>query len=203
MQFSTKHAVAQLLSYTFHPGILPTVGSLFILYSLPELFGLQALLQWTGIVLVGSYLVPLLIIYLLSLLGVIENVHLIRKQDRIYPYTATIFSMLLTARILMRIGAPVELPLSTIGSAFVLTISTALIPFFKSSAHAAGCFGFLGMYVALHEKYAIGSLQGLLCVILVCIAVCWGRIALNRHTLIELLSGAIIGFGSLYILLSR
>lgn len=203
MQTTLKHSFAQLLSYSFHPGILPTAGSLFILYRLPEVFGLIALLRWTVIILVGTYLVPLFIIYLLSLLGVIENVHLIRKQDRIYPYTASIFSMLLTARILMTNGAPVELPLSTIGSAFVLTASTALLPFFKSSAHAAGCFGFLGMYVALHEKYGNGNHTELTLLIFLCTGVCWARIALKRHTLRELLSGAVIGFSSLYILLSQ
>lgn len=145
----------------------------------------------------------MLVIYVLTLLGIIESVHLIKKRDRVYPYVVAAFSAILTSRILMNINAPIEIIYSTLGSAFVLVASAILIPFFKSSAHMAGITGFSALYLAMYEKYGTGSFEGMLGFLLLCGAIAWARTSLKRHTLRELLSGAILGFLPLYILLYR
>jgi hypothetical protein len=145
----------------------------------------------------------MLVIYILTVLGIIESVHLIKKQDRIYPYVVAAFSAILTSRILMNMGAPKEIIYSTLASAFVLVVSSVLIPFFKSSAHMAGIAGFTGLYLALFEKYNAGNLSTMLVLVGLCGAMAWARTALKRHTLRELFSGGVLGFFSLYVLLSR
>lgn len=203
MRYSLKHTVAQIFSYALHPGILPTIGALYVLFVHPEVFTLNSILRVCAIVFTGTYLIPMLVIYVLTLLGVIESVHLIKKQDRIYPYVVAAFCAILTSRILMNIGAPIEIIYSTLASAFILVASAILIPFFKSSAHMAGIAGFSALYLALYEKYAAGSLYGMLVFLFLCSAIAWARASLKRHTLRELLSGAVLGFLPLYILLSR
>ena len=203
MRYSFKHILAQLLSYALHPGILPTIGALYVLFVHPEIFTLDSILRVGAIVFTGTYLIPMLVIYVLTLLGIIESVHLIKKQDRIYPYVVAAFSAILTSRILMNIGAPLEIIYSTLASAFILVASAILIPFFKSSAHMAGIAGFTALYLAMYEKYSVGSLHGMLVFLFLCGAVAWARTSLKRHTLRELLSGSVLGFLPLYILLSR
>ena len=203
MRYSFKHILAQLLSYALHPGILPTIGALYVLFVHPEIFTLDSILRVCAIVFTGTYLIPMLVIYVLTLLGIIESVHLIKKQDRIYPYVVAAFSAILTSRILMNIGAPIEIIYSTLASAFILVVSAILIPFFKSSAHMAGIAGFTALYLAMYEKYSVGSLHGMLVFLFLCGAVAWARTSLKRHTLRELLSGSVMGFLPLYILLSR
>lgn len=203
MRYSFKHILAQLLSYALHPGILPTAGGLYILFVHPDIFTLESIFRVCAIVFTGTYLIPILVIYLLTLFGIIESVHLIKKQDRIYPYVVAAFSAILTSRILMNMGAPLEIIYSTLASAFVLVASAILIPFFKSSAHMAGITGFTALYLAMYEKYGAGSFNGILLFIALCGAVAWARTSLKRHTLRELLSGALLGFLPLYILLSR
>lgn len=203
MPYSPKHIVAQLLSYIFHPGILPTIGTIYILFALPQLFNLNQVLVYVGTVFVGTYAIPLAIIYMCALLGIIENVHLIKKRDRLYPYTVAAISAFLTSKVLMSLNAPIEVVSSTYASIFVLTISTLLIPYFKSSAHMAGIAGLSGLYLGMFEKYEVGSLTGMLVLLGLSCAIAWARIALNRHSLRELLSGAILGFGSIYVLIAR
>lgn len=203
MRLSLKHSVAQVISYALHPGILPTTGALYILFVHPKIFTFDSILRVCFIVFTGTYLIPMLVIYVLTLLGIIESVHLIKKQDRIYPYVVAAFSAILTSRILANMGAPLEIIYSTLASAFVLVASAILIPFFKSSAHMAGITGFSALYLALYEKYDAGSFYGMLVFLFLCGAVAWARTNLKRHTLRELLSGAILGFLPLYILLSR
>ena len=203
MKHTPKYILAQLLSYGLHPGSLPTVGTLYIIYALPQIFNLESIVRMMSIVLVGTYIIPVIVIYIMTLLGVIESVHLINKKDRIYPYTITTLSALLTSRILTSMGAPVEIIYCSLGCAFILVVSAVLIPFFKSSAHLAGITGFAGLYLGMNEKYGSGEFKNLLIIILLCIALAWARIYLKRHTLKEVLTGSILGFGSIYLLISK
>ena len=203
MKHTPKYILAQLLSYGLHPGSLPTVGTLYIIYALPQIFNLESIVRMMSIVLVGTYIIPVIVIYIMTLLGIIESVHLINKKDRIYPYTITTLSALLTSRILTSMGAPVEIIYCSLGCAFILVVSAVLIPFFKSSAHLAGITGFAGLYLGMNEKYGSGEFKNLLIIILLCIALAWARIYLKRHTLKEVLTGSILGFGSIYLLISK
>ena len=203
MKHTPKYILAQLLSYGLHPGSLPTVGTLYIIYALPQIFSLESIVRMMSIVLVGTYIIPVIVIYIMTLLGIIESVHLVNKKDRIYPYTITTLSALLTSRILTSMGAPVEIIYCSLGCAFILVVSAVLIPFFKSSAHLAGITGFAGLYLGMNEKYGSGEFKNLLIIILLCIALAWARIYLKRHTLKEVLTGSILGFGSIYLLISK
>jgi membrane-associated phospholipid phosphatase len=203
VKHTPKYILAQLLSYGLHPGSLPTVGTLYIIYALPQIFNLESIVRMMSIVLVGTYIIPVIVIYIMTLLGVIESVHLINKKDRIYPYTITTLSALLTSRILTSMGAPVEIIYCSLGCAFILVVSAVLIPFFKSSAHLAGITGFAGLYLGMNEKYGSGEFKNMLIIILLCIALAWARIYLKRHTLKEVLTGSILGFGSIYLLISK
>ena len=203
MKHTPKYILAQLLSYGLHPGSLPTVGTLYIIYALPQIFSLESIVRMMSIVLVGTYIIPVIVIYIMTLLGIIESVHLINKKDRIYPYTITTLSALLTSRILTSMGAPLEIIYCSLGCAFILVVSAVLIPFFKSSAHLAGITGFAGLYLGMNEKYGSGEFKNMLIIILLCIALAWARIYLKRHTLKELLTGSVLGFGSIYLLISK
>jgi membrane-associated phospholipid phosphatase len=203
VKHTPKYILAQLLSYGLHPGSLPTVGTLYIIYALPQIFNLESIVRMMSIVLVGTYIIPVIVIYIMTLLGVIESVHLINKKDRIYPYTITTLSALLTSRILTSMGAPLEIIYCSLGCAFILVVSAVLIPFFKSSAHLAGITGFAGLYLGMNEKYGSGEFKNMLIIILLCIALAWARIYLKRHTLKEVLTGSILGFGSIYLLISK
>ena len=203
MKHTPKYILAQLLSYGLHPGSLPTVGTLYIIYALPQIFNLESIVRMMSIVLVGTYIIPVIVIYIMTLLGIIESVHLINKKDRIYPYTITTLSALLTSRILTSMGAPLEIIYCSLGCAFILVVSAVLIPFFKSSAHLAGITGFAGLYLGMNEKYGSGEFKNMLIIILLCIALAWARIYLKRHTLKEVLTGSILGFGSIYLLISK
>ena len=203
MKHTPKYILAQLLSYGLHPGSLPTVGTLYIIYALPQIFSLESIVRMMSIILVGTYIIHVIVIYIMTLLGIIESVHLINKKDRIYPYTITTLSALLTSRILTSMGAPVEIIYCSLGCAFILVVSAVLIPFFKSSAHLAGITGFAGLYLGMNEKYGSGEFKNMLIIILLCIALAWARIYLKRHTLKEVLTGSILGFGSIYLLISK
>jgi membrane-associated phospholipid phosphatase len=198
-----KYGFSQFISYLFHPGIMPTVGALFVLWSVPETYSWSTIFKITSTVFVGTYASPLIAIVLFRATKIISSVHLIKREDRIYPYITGAACAFATAAFLKNAMAPKEIYLSVYGTAFVLIVSTILIPYFKSSAHMAGAAGFFALYLRLHQRYGTGEPEFLLLLLLFLSAVAWSRISLKRHTLQELLSGGLLGFSTVYALLSN
>ena len=198
-----KYGFSQFISYLFHPGIMPTVGALFVLWSVPETYSWSTIFNITSTVFVGTYASPLIAIVLFRATKIISSVHLIKREDRIYPYITGAACAFVTAAFLKNAMAPKEIYLSVYGTAFVLIVSTILIPYFKSSAHMAGAAGFFALYLRLHQRYGTGEPEFLLLLLLFLSAVAWSRISLKRHTLQELLSGGLLGFSTVYALLSN
>ena len=200
---SLKHSFSQAISYLFHPGIMPTVGAFFVLWSVPETYSWSTIFKITSTVFVGTYVSPLIAILLLRASKIISSIHLIEREDRIYPYITGAACAFATAAFLRTAMAPMEIYLSVYGTAFILIVSTILIPYFKSSAHMAGAAGFFALYLCLHQRYGVGRPEYLLLLLVVLGAVAWSRISLKRHTLQELLSGGLLGFFTVYALLSQ
>jgi membrane-associated phospholipid phosphatase len=200
---SFKHGFSQFISYLFHPGIMPTVGALFVLWSVPETYSWNTIFKITSTIFVGTYVSPLIAIVLFRATKTISSVHLIEREDRIYPYITGAACAFATAAFLKKAMAPEEIYLTVYGTAFVLIVSTILIPYFKSSAHMAGATGFFALFLRLHQRYGVGEPEYLLLLLLMLGAVAWSRISLKRHTLQELLSGGLLGFSVVYVLLSH
>ena len=198
-----KQGFSQFISYLFHPGIMPTVGALFVLWSVPETYSWSTIFKITSTVFVGTYASPLIAIVLFRATKIISSVHLIKREDRIYPYMTGAACAFATAAFLKKAMAPEEIYLSVYGTAFILIVSTILIPYFKSSAHMAGATGFFALFLRLHQRYGVGGPEFLLLLLLMLSAVAWSRISLKRHTLQELLSGGLLGFSTVYALLSH
>ena len=198
-----KHGFSQFISYLFHPGIMPTIGALFVLWSVPETYSWSTIFKITSTVFVGTYASPLIAIVLFRATKIISSVHLIKREDRIYPYMTGAACAFATAAFLKQAMAPEEIYLSVYGTAFVLIVSTILIPYFKSSAHMAGATGFFALFLRLHQRYGLGGTDSLILLLLILSAVAWSRISLKRHTLQELLSGGLLGFSTVYTLLSH
>ena len=200
---SLKYSFSQAISYLFHPGIMPTVGAFFVLWSVPETYSWSTIFKITSTVFVGTYVSPLIAILLLRASKIISSIHLIEREDRIYPYMTGAACAFATAAFLKKAMAPEEIYLSVYGTAFVLIVSTILIPYFKSSAHMAGATGFFALFLRLHQRYGLGGTDSLILLLLILSAVAWSRISLKRHTLQELLSGGLLGFSTVYTLLSH
>ena len=203
MNFSLKHITAQVISYLFHPGILPTIGVVYILFVVPQVIDISFVFRITGIVFLGTYVGPMFGTILLRWTGIISSIHLVKREERIYPYLTAAASMLATANFLARNEVPMEVTFSILASAVVVFASTIALPFFKSSAHMAGIAGFIALYLRLFDFYNQGSLLVVIALSSIAGAVAWARVYLKRHTLFELFSGSIIGFSVLYLLVSK
>lgn len=198
-----RHYIARFLSNSLHPGIMPTIGTVLILGALPETFEWNFEARVVMTVFLGTCIGPFLGIVILRLAGTISSLHLVKQEERIYPYLIGAASMIATGNHLERAGVPIEITWATYLSALVVIISTILLPFFKSSAHTTGVFALYSLYICLHQRYGCGEIEHLVIGAMVLGALTWARLELQKHTLQELLSGALLGFIPMFMLLSK
>lgn len=198
-----RHYIARFLSNTLHPGIMPTIGTVLILGALPETFEWNFVARVVMTVFLGTCIGPFLGIVILRLAGTISSLSLIKREERIYPYLIGAASMIATGNHLERAGVPIEITWATYLSGLVVIISTILLPFFKSSTHATGVFALYSLYICLHQRYGGGEIEHLVIGAMVLGALTWARLELQKHTLQELLSGALLGFIPMFMLLSK
>ena len=103
-----RHYIARFLSNTLHPGIMPTIGTVLILGALPETFEWNFVARVVMTVFLGTCIGPFLGIVILRLAGTISSLHLVKREERIYPYLIGAASMIATGNHLERAGVPLK-----------------------------------------------------------------------------------------------
>ncbi|MCE5213779.1 MAG: PAP2 family protein [Methanobacterium sp.] len=140
----------------------------------------------TSISLIFATIIPSIIAFLWVKYKKLE-IDMPRKEDRFYPLLWILSSYLLGVIILLLISAP---PITTIlmfcyfsNTLVVLIISL----FWKISIHSVGVAGPVAALI-----YVFGYV-GLIALILIPL-VMWSRLYLRRHTLFQVIVGALLGF---------
>lgn len=140
----------------------------------------------TSISLIFATIIPSIIAYIWVKYKKLE-IDLPRKEDRFYPLLWILSSYLLGVIILYLISAP---PITTIlmFCYFSNTLAVLLISlFWKISIHSVGVAGPVAALI-----YVFGYV-GLISLILIPL-VMWSRLYLRRHTLLQVIAGALLGF---------
>jgi membrane-associated phospholipid phosphatase len=144
---------------------------------------------------------PMLMIYLMKYLGLVHDVGLNRRHERLYPYLITIMAMVGTAFYLHMRYAPAWVSMLYIGAGVTAMINLIVNRWWKISAHAAGAAGVVAIFVALqaggHTVYdmmpwIVGS-----ALIAGFMGSC--RVYLYRHTPLQVIAGYTVGFLSVYL----
>ena len=192
--------MAQLISYTFHPGILPTLGAAMLMVFSGHVITPAEFYKTLGIVVAGTYFLPTLCVLVFKKMGYIDSIHMVKRKDRVLPYFAGAMLAFASAKILPATPPFIEVVLSLYAASFIVIMSMALLPFWKSSAHMAGIMGLVALTTHLVETDRL-PYPAIILTVLAAGAVSWARLYLKRHTAKELISGAVIGFTSLYLVL--
>ncbi len=194
---------SHFISWVFVPLLMPVYG-IMLIFSLSFLsyasFGTKLL--FTLIVFGATCLVPMILVLLLKKLGLIQDVGLNGRKERLIPYIITIICMAGTGLFLYMKMAPLWVAMFFIGGA-VAGLVNLLINFrWKISAHAAGIAGVVAMLIQVIKEgpssadmvwWIVGAI---LCAGLLGSA----RIWLGRHTLMQVLAGSAVGFLSVWTL---
>ncbi len=184
---------AQVLSYLLHPAVYPLLGVLAVIRFSPYFVDVETLFLTLALVFTGTYIIPVLLSFLLYKLNFIASIEMKTARDRRVPYLIGALCYYIVASLVEQIQIPREAYLYLLASTLVIVIHLVALLFFKPSAHLAGIGGFTGLLMALSLKYGINLLPFLGVCFLLSGLLASARLFLKAHTGREILLGYLSG----------
>lgn len=196
---------AQILSDVFSPLLIPTYATALAMWvtplrSVPE----SNRLIVTILVGVITGLIPLLAIAVLIRTGKVSDRALSRRDQRAMPMVIGVACYVGAALFVGSLGAPLWLRMFFWGAG-AATIIAMLVTFkWKISAHTTAIGGLVGMMM----WFATSGLADVNVMIMLSVgivlagAMASARLALNRHTLAQVLAGLALGFACCFTAMS-
>lgn len=197
---AASHAMdrfSTLMSWIMVPLLMPVYGML-LAFGLSILNYVPAATKLGFILVVGALniLVPALLILLLKKMGVVRDIGLNDRDERLWPYLISILCLGATAMFVAVKGAPMWLTMFFTGGAVAGLVELVVNHWWKISVHAAGVAGIVALLVRImRDGYPAPSIFVWLCVsIIVAGTVGMCRVWLGRHTVWQVLAGYAVGF---------
>ncbi len=194
--------VAQLLSYIFHPGIMPTIG-LFLLFNADTYLRYAVSPTVKNflylIVFLNTYLFPALIVLIMRYRNSISSIQMTERKDRIVPFAIATFFYLLTYLLIKKLTVPAVI----VDMYFGLALSVFAVFFitlrYKISAHMTGISGLIGAFLGLQILFGTQLAPWVVLLVLVWGIIGTSRLKLKAHSNGQLLLGSFVGFSSILV----
>jgi len=195
--------LSNFLSWILVPLLMPVYG-LILAFGLSVLdvapMGMRVV--FTLIVAGIDVVIPMLLIILLKKMGIVDDLGLNGRKERLIPYAVIIVCYLGTAWFMAAKGAPMWLDMFFAGGALAGLINLVINFWWKISAHSAGIAGVVALLIRIEKD---GSPQPELLFWLVASIVLAGllgsaRVWLGRHTVWQVVAGYTVGFCSVFFL---
>lgn len=196
-------AVAHIISDVFSPILMPTYGMavalwLTMMHYLPLAVRLKALAGIFGI----TALIPFLFIFVMIKIGRINDVSISDHAQRPAPYCVSITCYVGAAFFLVAMNAPLWLPAFYFGAAVVSLLSLLITHWWKISAHAGAAGGLAaGIFWLACNGLLMNATMWVSAVFLLVGFLAWSRLYLGRHTLMQVFAGAMLGFGTVFLIM--
>ncbi len=194
---------ANVISWVFVPLLMPVYG-IILIFSLSFLSyaPFSTKLTFTLIVFGANFLVPMLLVLLLKKMGIIDDIGLNGRRERLIPYIITIVCLSGTGIFLYLKMAPLWVAMFYAGGALAGLINLIVNFRWKISAHAAGIAGVVAMLIQVIKEgpSADGMVWWIVGAIITAGLLGSARIWLGRHTLMQVLAGSAVGFLSVWTL---
>jgi len=192
-----EERIARIISVVFHPLLIPSYF-IAVLMSLNVFFAMMIPVEsrWMiiALVLITSAIFPTIVMYGMYRFGLIKSLTMETREERLYPYLATVIFFLMATYMIWEINiSPVYYYVML--SASLLAVLTLLINiYWKISAHTVSLGGVLGILVALQSVLLLDLLWLVATTILISGLVGFARLRAGSHTQAQVYTGYAVGF---------
>ena len=198
-----EERIAKFFTYLLHPLFVPFY-ILTILLNANSSFALtitfKAKLIISGLVILATILIPLLIIFLLFRLKLVKSFRMESREERIYPLLVISIFYYLTYYLLKSFTISFIFSYYMLGSTF-LAICALIISFYrKISLHMIGAGGMLGLLLGLSLNLGFDLFWFVVTAILLCGFLGFARIKSNSHKPSDIYSGFLVGAVVMFLL---
>ena len=197
--------LSNFISWALVPLMMPVYGIIFAFgLSILDVIAPRLQVAFTFIVFGINFCIPMVLVLLLKFLGVIQDVGLNGRKERLIPYIITALCLGGTAWFMASRDAPIWLDMFYVGGAVAAIINLAINFKWKISAHAAGIAGIVALLIRMEKDMAVEPQLFVWLLIVIGAAGLMGtaRIWLRRHTTWQVLAGYAVGFCSVFFLMS-
>ena len=184
----------QFISYIFHPVLVPMVSTLWFFIVAPVYIPRMYAYRMLLLIFILTYLVPLIMLFLLKKMRLITSYELPSVEERKFPilFAATIYFLI--GNLLLKTNVLNLLAFSFFG----YTIALALIYLFfqkhlKTSLHTVGIAGMISFIAILSYAFKINLLIFIMLSFLLLGIVATARLQLQVHTTKEIFLGIFVG----------
>jgi hypothetical protein len=180
----------------FHPMILPSLAMIILLtipsyvsFSIPA----QARRLIVGLVFINTCVGPMLVILLMKRIGLISDIFLDSRSERLYPILVSVLFYLFTWYLFRQANIPSLLNHFIVGATSLVLIGLIVTNFWKISLHMMSMGGFTGYMIALSMILDYEMPMLIIGSILVSGMLGSARIKLNAHNPAQVYVGWITG----------
>ncbi|MDE5632335.1 MAG: hypothetical protein K2I54_05945 [Muribaculaceae bacterium] len=188
---------AHVLSDVFSPMLLPSYAMIAALTLTPMCLLPTSPKIWAtaGVAFITA-IIPMLVILILIRMGKVSDVAISNRNERTAPFCATILCYIGAAFFVRYLRAPYWIQNFYLAAAMVSAISLLVTQWWKISAHTGAMGGFAGIIFWMAQRGLLISapLVWICAAFLVLGLVAWARLYLNKHTVLQTLAGATLGF---------
>ena len=195
--------LSTFLSWIMVPLLMPVYGIILAFNcSILDFTPLRTKLVFTAIAVGINVALPVLLMMLLKRVGLISDMGLNGRKERLIPYVITVLCMGVTGFFMGMRGAPVWLEMFFYGGAVAAFVNMGVNFCWKISAHAAGIAGVVALMVRIISVGYPQKSAFLWLIISILLAGFLGssRLWLGRHTVWQVLAGYAVGFLSVLLL---
>lgn len=184
----------RLISLILHPAVLPTIGVLLYFLFIPKMLSQQQELFILGVVFFVTYIIPIAILFLLKILGFVNDMYLMTLKERRIPVFLMILIFFFLGKTFTSFAITYDLGVLFYASSLALFIVSFLFIWkIKTSLHLLGMGNTLGFLLVLNYQYGVKALPAIMILILLSGILSSARIYLKAHVPKEVYLGFFLG----------
>jgi membrane-associated phospholipid phosphatase len=188
--------LAKIVSFVFHPALMPLYGLTIILFA-PTLlsylpYGVKKIIFL--IFLTNNVIISLSVIPFLRYRNIINSWEMEDKSERVIPLFIASVLYFVTTYILFKFQVPVFLKAYAFSSSILVLLCAVISTRWKISIHSVGSGALIATILLLSIKMYINLEGFIISALLISGLVLSARLKLNSHTPVQVYTGFITGF---------
>ncbi|HPK04450.1 MAG TPA: hypothetical protein PK908_00990 [Bacteroidales bacterium] len=196
--------IAKVVSVVLHPLLMPTY-TIIILFNLQAYFSLIIPIKakWFigSMVFLTTGLLPLLFTFIMTRTGLVRNLLMNQREERLWPFMVTALFYYLAYYLLGQLEISAVYSFFMLGAFVSLVIGLIVSFFWKISAHMIGMGGITGAFIGLSFTMIIDMPMLIIILILMSGVAGFARLKLSAHNPAQIFFGYLTGFGILLAIL--
>ena len=182
------------VSYIFHPVLFSTIASFLYFIIIPTHVPDESERIVLGIVFLSTYVLPILLLFFLKRLKLVEDYHLKTIEERKFPILFMVVLFFLLGKLLLIPKFVDMLAFSFFGCGIALILVYTLFYLrIKSSLHTLSIGGLIGFSATLSYHYELNLLWLIIFLFFLFGLISTSRLKLNAHKNLEVYIGFLIG----------